>query len=143
MRVILGIAMLTLASLAAAAEPRFVALDVIIDAAEPVAAWQFELSDRNRTMTVVGVENGDSPAFMDAPYYDRDAVADGSADRIVVADFSLDADRLPSGRFRIATIHVMVEGGEPDFALKLINTTTRDGRRIDATATLQMTKERT
>ena len=143
MRTVVGIVLLALASLSAAAEPRFVALDVVLDAAEPVAAWQFELSDRNQTMTVVGVENGDSPAFDDAPYYDRDAVADGSADRIIVADFSLDADRLPSGRIRIATIHVMLEGGKPDFALTLINATTRDGRRIDATVALQTTKERT
>lgn len=119
------------------AAPRFVALDVYIDAPDPIAAWQFELSAENSSMSVVGVENGDSDTFHDAPYYDREAVQSGRADRIVIADYSV-ADVLPSGRIRIATVHVMLDGGEPEFNLRLITATTRDGNRLDASITLEV-----
>ncbi len=118
------------------AAPRFEAVAIWIDAAEPVAAWQFELCDANGFTTIVGVENGDSAAFGDAPYYDRDAVNRGDAERIVVADFSL-ADDLPSGHFRLATVHVMVDGGEPDFELTLVTVTNRDGQRVDASISVR------
>ena len=62
------------------AAPRFQALEIWIDADQPVAAWQFELRDANGFTTIVGVENGDSDAFGDAPYYDRDAVDSGDAE---------------------------------------------------------------
>lgn len=118
------------------AAPRFQALEIWIDAEQPVAAWQFELRDSNGFTTIVGVENGDSEAFGDTPYYDRDAVDGGNAERIVVADFTLE-DNLPSGHFRLATVHVMVDGGEPEFELTLVTVTDRDGRRIDASISVR------
>ena len=76
--------------------PRFVPVDIVLDSPEPVAAWQFELSDRSGAIKVVGVENGDSSAFADAPYYDRAATQAGEVERLVVADYSLaDAVALP------------------------------------------------
>ena len=130
-----------LLAVGADAAPRFEALQIWIDAAQPVAAWQFELRDANGRTTIVGVENGDSDAFGDAPYYDRDAVNGGDAERVVVADFSL-AEDLPSGYFRLATVHVMVDGGEPDFELTLVTATNRDGQRIAATVSLRETNGR-
>ncbi len=122
---------------AAQAAPRFEAVDVYIDAAQPVAAWQFELGGTGGRMTVVGVENGDSAAFGDAPYYDRTAVDGGRADRIVVAAFSLaPPSELPSGRVRIATVHVMTDGGDVDYPVRLIIATTHDGQPIDASISL-------
>ena len=59
------------------AKARFMPVEVFLDSPEPVAAWQFELKDRNASMKVVGVENGDSDVFQPAPYYDRDAVTQG------------------------------------------------------------------
>lgn len=118
---------------------RFAAVDVYLDSPAPVAAWQFELQDNNGLMTVVGVENGASSAYPRAPYYDRDAVQAGTADRIIVADFSL-AERaaLPSGRIRIATIHVMLTGsGAPDFVLRLVTANNFDGQVIDASIGLE------
>jgi len=79
---------------------RFAALDVHLESTEPVAAWQFELSEAGGRMRVVGVENGDSPAFAKAPYYDRKAVSDGRADRIIVAT-ALDGHRLATADRRI------------------------------------------
>ncbi|MDJ0910164.1 MAG: hypothetical protein QNI99_13285 [Woeseiaceae bacterium] len=131
----LAILILLLAAGANAA-PRFEAIEIWIDAPQPVAAWQFELRDANGHTTIVGVENGDSEAFGDAPYYDRDAVNAGDAERIVVADFSL-ADDLPSGYFRLATVHVMVDGGEPDFELTLVTVTDHDGQRVDASISVR------
>ncbi len=111
---------------------RFMPLEVYLDSPAAVAAWQFELMDRNGAMKVVGVENGGHPAFPRAPYYDREAVARGGAERIVVADYSLEEEsRLPGGRVRLATLHLMLDG-EPDFELRLIAATTPEGSAIDA-----------
>ena len=116
--------------------PRFVPLDIYIDSPAALAAWQFKLKDRNGAMKVVGVESGGHSAFPRAPYYDREAVAHGSAIRIVVADYSLADERLlPIGRVHLATLHLMLEG-EPDFELRLIAATTPDGSAIDASISL-------
>ena len=121
---------------AEARSPRFVPLEVHLESPEPVAAWQFELEDRNAVTAVVGVENGGHPAFRRAPYHDREAVARGSAPRIVVADYSLaDGDLLPAGRFRLATLHLMLRG-EPDFELRLVKAATPEGRAIHASISL-------
>ena len=116
---------------------RFEAVAVFLTTTEPVAAWQFELRDRLGHMQVVGVEQGDSAAFDRAPYHDRDAVQRGFADRIIVADYSLaDESRLPVGRTRVATVHLMLRG-EPDFDLRLMTATDSNGRVIDATISLE------
>ena len=142
-KLLVTLALATVFSTAAWAEgpqsPRFVPLEVQLDSSEPVAAWQFELEDRQAVTKVVGVENGGHPAFRTAPYYDRTAVAQGDTSRIVVADYSLaDADQLPSGRFRLATLHLMVRG-EPDFELRLMTATTSEGGAIDASISLAET----
>ena len=123
---------------AAASSVRFAALDVYVDSSAPLAAWQFELSERRGRMTVVGVENGDSAAFANAPRYDLAAVQRGDAERIIVADFSLDpAARLPVGATRVATIHVRLRGAEePDYELRLIAAGDAAGQRIDASIRL-------
>ena len=123
--------------------PRFVPVEIHLDSPQPVAAWQFELGDRNGAMKVVGIERGDIPAFPDAPYYDREAVADGGAGRIIVADYTLaDETRLPRGRMRLATLHLMLEG-DADFELRLVTATTSDGQAIDASIALHIPQERT
>lgn len=121
---------------------RFTSIDIYIDSPAPVAAWQFELNDTNGTMKVVGVENGASNAFDGTPYYDREAVQLGTADRIVVADYSLNANNeLPSGRFRITTLHLMLTGTyEPEFNLSLITANTRDGEVINASIHLESSR---
>ena len=117
---------------------RFEAIDIYLDSAEPVAAWQFEMDERNGLMTVVGVENGSSQAFSEAPYFDRDAVRLGDADRIIVADYSLDAeDTLPVGRIRLATIHFMLSGDvTPDYRLSLVAAASADGKPVNASISM-------
>ena len=128
-------ALLALSS-AAAQDARFVPVEIFLDSAQPVAAWQFELVDRNGRMTVVGVENGASKAFTGAPYYDRPATQAGEVERIVVVDYTLaDAPELPTGRTRIATVHLMIVG-EADFEVTLVTATTADGQQIDASISL-------
>lgn len=113
---------------------RFASIDVIVDSPEPLAAWQFELTDNNASMRVVGVENGESEAFADAPYFDLEAVAAGTAERIVVADFNAGSDaELPVGTTRIATVHVQYAvQSEPDFQLRLMAAGNAAGERIAA-----------
>jgi len=120
------------------AAARFAVVDVYVDTTAPLAAWQFELRERHGEMQVVGVENGESRAYPEAPYYDRAAVDRGAADRIVVASFSLKpAAELPVGRARVATVHVRLTGSAaPDYQLQLVAAGAADGRSIDAKITL-------
>ena len=87
----------------------------------------------------------DSDAFQRAPFYDREAVRRDEADRIIVADYSLaEVNRLPTGKIRVATVHLMLEA-EADFELTLIAAATTDGRPIDdasITARTTQTRER-
>lgn len=140
LRVVLGLIGLAAALTPAGAQQtdnsgvRFAAIDVFIDSSEPLAAWQFELRETRGLMTVVGVENGESPAFANAPYYDLEAVDRGDADKIIVADFNARSDAsLPVGDTRIATIHVRLRGSlEPDYELRLIAAGDSMGRPVDA-----------
>ncbi|MEM7501333.1 MAG: hypothetical protein AAF417_04795 [Pseudomonadota bacterium] len=134
MRRLLLVACLLLPMVGSAA-PRFVAVDIYLSVDEPLAAWQFELGDANGVTQIVGVENGEHAAFGDAPYYDRDAIDAGHSERVIVADFSLDAG-LPSGRVRIATLHLLVDG-EPQFELTLMTATARDGSPLEASIALE------
>ena len=112
----------------------FRAVEVYLRTDEPLAAWQFELREAGGRMRVVGVENGDSAAFGDAPYYDLAAVAAGSAERVIVADYSLNPPAgLPRGRTRVATVHVQIEGsGDPDYVPSLMAAGGADGEPIEA-----------
>ena len=118
----------------AVAAVQFQSLDIIIDSPEPLAAWQFELTDRNGSMLIVGVENGDSAAFANAPYFDLDAVQSGRADRIIVADFNAQPSAaLPTGATRIATVHVRLDAfSDPDYELRLVAAGNAAGEPIDA-----------
>ncbi len=123
---------------AADTDIRFAALEIFLETAEPLAAWQFELRESSGRMRVVGVENGESDVFGDAPYYDLEAVSGGTADRIIVADYSLNAaDELPTGRSRVATIHVRLQGAAvPDYVLNLVTAGGASGEPIQASIDL-------
>ena len=119
------------------AEPRFVAVDVFLDSPGPVAAWQFELRDRNGVAQVVGIESGESAAYRDAPYYDREAVNSGLADHVIVADYSLaPSGELPSGRFRVATVHLLLSG-DANLDVDLVIAAGPDGARQVATLEIE------
>jgi hypothetical protein len=145
----LGAALVAGIQLAGAQPPlpqtRFATLDIYIDSDEPLAAWQFELEDLSGAMNVVGIENGDSRAYAGTPSYDRAAVEQDRADRIIVADYSL-AQRaaLPRGNTRVATVHVRLTGtATPDFRLQLIAAGDVEGRSIPAEIGFQLQDGRT
>lgn len=85
-------------------QPRFQAYDVFIDAGDAnLGAYQIEILAPDAGVVFAGVEGGDHPSFRDPPFYDPRALQDG--ERIVLAAFST-ADDLPTGRTRIARLHV-------------------------------------
>jgi hypothetical protein len=113
---------------------RFEAVDVYVDSGRaPLAAWQFELAAESGNAIIVGVEGGEHPAFAEPPYYDPAALSHG---RIIIASFST-GDDLPAGRTRVARLHMQVTGDTPpDYAVRLQVAASRDGERIDATASM-------
>lgn len=142
LRIIAALILLAAMPAMADAPVRFASVDVYIDVAEPMAAWQLEFAATTGGMQVVGVENGDSKAFDRAPYYDRDAVETGRADRIVVADYSLEnKNELPSGRVRVTTLHLMLSGTKtPEFDARLIVATSHLGTSIDAEISIEISE---
>ncbi len=117
-----------------AAAPRFTAVNVFIDAqASPLAAWQVELAD-GRGVQIVGVEGGEHAAFAKPPYYDPKALSDN---RIVLAAFTTSKD-VPSGKTRVARLHLRVEGAaEPRFEVRSSLAAAADGKEVTATVTLE------
>ena len=113
-------AALLLAPLAAAAgDFSFMPLDIYIDSGgEPLAAYQFELRYDSWAYSIAGIEGGEG-ALGEAPYYDPRGMETG---RIVIASFTTDPNP-PSGRVRVATVHVAVDedvSAEEDFSATLM-----------------------
>ena len=117
------------------ARVRFAPVDIYLDSSSaPLAAYQFELKVTNGSVKIVGVEGGDHAAFREAPYYDPAAL---TQDRIVIAAFSTGND-LPTGRTRIATVHLEITGDtKPQYELKPIVMADAEGHRISAELTLE------
>ena len=114
-------------------EERFLAVDVFVDSgAAPLAAWQVELVDVSGHARVVGVEGGEHPAFLEAPYYDPAALQSG---RIIVAALHVGAD-LPVGRTRVARVHLVTDA-EPSLAVVPMAAATVGGESIDVRAELE------
>ena len=107
---------------------RFEAVDIYVDsAAESLAAYQVELVADDGRVQIAGIEGGEHDAFREPPFYDPAAL---TMNRIVVAAFST-ADELPSGKARIARIHVRVRGGaEFEYQIKLVTAAASDGSAI-------------
>jgi hypothetical protein len=132
---ILGLALLgTLcAQEAPAPELTFRTVHIYIDSGDtPLAAWQFEFTAETGTASLSGLENGEHPAFSDAPYYDTEALLSG---RMIIAAFDTGSD-LPIGSTRVATLHLAVTG-DPTYAAKLMVAADSDGNRIEATLRIE------
>jgi len=114
------------------AEPtvHFAPLDVFIDSGRhKLAAFQFELKTLAGEVKIVGVEGGEHEAFAEPAYYDPAALAN---DRIIIAAFNTAAD-LPTGKTRIATIHLQIIGDvKPEYQLDLTVAASEDGNEIPA-----------
>jgi hypothetical protein len=115
---------------------RFRALDIVIDSATPIAAYQLEVLVAEGDATIVGVEGGEPP-LDDPPYYDHAALA---RDRIILAAFSTSAT-MPPGRHRVATVHFREVGAQPVYEAVLRVAGDSEGVRRAATVTIAARKE--
>ena len=113
----------------------FAPLHIYLDSGnKSLAAYQFELKAATGQIKIVGVEGGQHKAFKDAPYYDPAALAN---DRIIIAAFNTGSE-LPTGRTRIATIHLQIIGeAEPDYEIKLTVAADADAKEIPAEITFE------
>ena len=113
---------------------RFAPLHIYLDSGNrSLAAFQFELKATTGQIEIVGVEGGKHKGFSDPPYYDPAALA---KDRIIIAAFNTGKD-LPTGRTRIATIHLQITGAEPEYELNLTVAGDRGGKEIPAEITFE------
>lgn len=114
----------------AANDSRFEAIDVFVDSGnQRLAAWQLEVKSTANDVQIVGIEGGEHSAFKEPPYYDKRAM---NNNRVIIAAFST-GDDLPSGRSRVARIHVLVRGsGSRTWQSELTTSATTDGTRIPA-----------
>lgn len=119
-----------LLALRVAAEPdappaRLTTLDVIVDAgADALAAYQVEINADGEA-EILSVEGGEHPAFSPPPYYDPAAL---HRRRIILAAFSTSTN-LPSGRTRVATLHLR-ESGPTSYRVRLMAAARLDGARF-------------
>lgn len=121
---------------------RFETVDVFVDSGPAsLAAWQLTIAPRTRDgaeVTLVGIEGGEHAAFSKPAYYDPAALSPaggGGGGRVVLAAYSTGKE-LPTGRTRVARLHVMVEGGraggsETEFNVTLTVAADSQGRAID------------
>ncbi|MEZ0266765.1 MAG: hypothetical protein ACAI43_18710, partial [Phycisphaerae bacterium] len=113
----------------AANDSRFTYVDLTIDpAGKPLAAWQIEFAAEVGTVSLVGIEAGEHPAYAKRPaYYDPAALA---GRRVIVGDYSLDKT-LPAARTRVARLMLEIRGGvAPQYVAKLTAAADPDGKQI-------------
>ena len=125
-------AILLLLAVVAPRAGEFAVYDVYIECGtEPLAAYQLKISDRRAAVKILSVEGGQHASFANAPKFDEKAI---QRDVIKVAAFSLAArDKLPSGRVRIASLHVEVGPGlTPDWNAIVQAAGGPGGRKISA-----------
>jgi hypothetical protein len=116
----------------AVADPvRFSTVDVFVDAGdEALAAYQVEIRAEGGTSKLVGVEGGEHPAFAEPPYYDPRALHEAQLnERVVIA--GIGSGELPTGRVRVARLHVSVVG-DAKYTVTLQAAGNERGERVPA-----------
>jgi hypothetical protein len=119
---------------------RFCAVDIFIDSrSTPLAAYQFRFAATNGTARIVGIEGGEHAAFRQPPFYDPKAIQSEVA---IVASFSTaPAAELPTGKTRVATLHLRItENSRRQFELKLQTAADAQGNKITCVATFEERK---
>lgn len=116
---------------------RFQTVDIFVDANnQPLAAYQLEMVAESGDVKIVGIEGGQHAAFRAAPYYDTRAI---QREQVVIAAFNTAAaDQLPTGKTRVAAIHVQITGDEnPKYIVRLKTAATVQGEKVSAEATVE------
>lgn len=112
----------------------FRAVDIFVDSQDqPLAAYQLEFTASGSSAKIVGIEGGEPAAFREAPFYDPTAI---QHERVIIGAFSTGpADELPTGKTRVATIHLQTTGREmPRFHVQVQTAATVGGRKISVQA---------
>jgi hypothetical protein len=112
---------------------RFQPVEIFADThTNALAAYQLEFTVTSGNAKIVGIEGGAHPAFAEAPFYDPKAI---QQERVILAAFSIQpADKLPTGKTRVATIHLQISGSdELKFETKLTTAANSQGKKIAAT----------
>ena len=113
---------------------RFTTVDIVLNAGDtPLAAYQLDFRTAVGAVKIVGIEGGEHPAFSEPPYYDPKAI---QQERVILASFNTaDASELPTGKTRVATIHLQVSGDTPpQYTIDLAVAADADGKRIEQAA---------
>ncbi len=121
---------------------RFCVVDIYVHSrTTPLAAYQLQFAVTNGAAKIIGIEGGEHPAFREPPFYDPKAM---QHERVIIAAFNTgSADQLPSGKTRVATIHLQISASEPgplQCELKLQAVGNAEGVRINAAASFQERK---
>jgi hypothetical protein len=119
---------------------RFCAVDIFVDAGStPLAAYQLQFAATNGVAKIAGVEGGEAAPFRQPPFYDPEAI---QHERVIIASFSTaPAASLPTGKTRVATIHLQISGTQsPQFELILQTAGDAQGNKIPAKASLEERK---
>jgi hypothetical protein len=112
---------------------RFQPVEIFADSGtNTLAAYQLQFNVTSGNAKIVGIEGGEHPAFAEAPFYDPKAMQN---ERVILAAFSTQqADKLPTGKTRVATIHLQISGtDELKFETKLTTAANSGGKKIAAT----------
>jgi hypothetical protein len=116
--------------------PAFKAVDLWIDAgAERLAAWQVEIAYDREKVKVVGLEGGEPEAWREPPRYDPAGLDPAKAGgRLILAAFTVDDEKAPKGRSRVARLHLLIEdgGAPPALDLRLVAAAKPGGARVSA-----------
>jgi hypothetical protein len=114
----------------------FAVFDVFVDSgADALAAYQLKISDEKAAVKILSVEGGEHASFAQPPKFDGKAI---QRDVIKIAAFSLDArEKLPSGRVRVASLHVEIGPGmAPEWKALVEAAGGAGGTRISATVSI-------
>lgn len=113
----------------------FVPVSVYVDSGDKsLGVYQVEIKVLKGDAKIVSVEGGEHKAFEEPPYYDTAALMKG---RIILAKFSTQDD-LPTGRTKVATLHMQVTGDvAPEYAVVVNVVGDGDGKAIAAAVTVE------
>ena len=118
----------------------FCAVDIFVDSgSSPLAAYQIKFAVTNGSAKIVGIEGGEHPAFKQPPFYDPKAIQGEVA---IIASFNTaPGAELPTGKTRVATIHLQTVGNvAPQCEVNLQTAANSQGTKISLTVSLEKRK---
>jgi len=118
-----------------AQQVHFTAVDIFVDSPNaPLAAYQLEFVAHGNQVRIAGIEGGEHDAFKTPPFYDPKAM---QQERVILAALNAaQPGKLPTGKTRVATVHLQFAGPQPPtFSLKLQTAADSEGTIISVQTT--------